>query len=261
MRKEFIHPVEFKTLFESAPGLNLVLLPNLTIVAVSNAYAKATMTVREDILGKGLFEVFPDNPGDADADGVSNLSASLNYVLQHKEAHTMAVQKYDIRRPDGTFEVRYWSPLNTPVLNQKGEVDYIIHRVEDVTDFIKLKEEDAARNKLTEGLYSRLHQTEIEIFKRSAEIQEINKKLLEEISERKKHEEVVKQLNADLLDINRELESFSYSVSHDLRAPLRAISGFSQILVEDYGKQLDGEAHRIINTIVGNAQKMGGTDR
>ncbi|HEY5405669.1 MAG TPA: PAS domain S-box protein [Ginsengibacter sp.] len=126
--------VDFKSLFESAPGLYLVLLPDFTIVAVSDAYLKATMTVREVIAGHGLFEIFPDNPDDNEADGVLNLRASLNYVVQHKEPHRMAVQKYDIRRPDGVFEARYWSPLNTPVLNAQNEVAYIIHNVTDVTD-------------------------------------------------------------------------------------------------------------------------------
>jgi PAS domain S-box-containing protein len=125
--------INFQSLFESAPGLYLILRPDLTIVAVSDSYLNATMTKREEILGRNLFEVFPDNPGDPVATGVSNLRASLNYVLQHGEPHTMAVQKYDIRRPDGTFEERYWSPLNTPVLNDKKELKYIIHSVEDVT--------------------------------------------------------------------------------------------------------------------------------
>jgi PAS domain-containing protein len=108
---------DFKSLFETAPGPYLVLLPDFTIAAVNDAYLKATMTEREAILGHGLFEIFPDNPDDNKADGVLNLRASLNYVLQHKQPHTMAVQKYDIRRPDGVFEERYWSPLNTPVFN------------------------------------------------------------------------------------------------------------------------------------------------
>ena len=53
---------DFRTLFESAPGLYLVLTPDLTIVAVSDAYLRATMTTREEILGLALFDVFPDNP-------------------------------------------------------------------------------------------------------------------------------------------------------------------------------------------------------
>lgn len=124
---------DFKLLFEKLPGLYLVLLPDLSITAVSDAYLKATLTERAAITGRNLFDVFPDNPDDIQADGVMNLRASLNYVLALKEPHTMALQKYDIRRPDGTFEVRYWSPVNTPVLDAQGGVAYIIHQVTDVT--------------------------------------------------------------------------------------------------------------------------------
>ena len=46
----------------------------------------------------------------------------------------MAVQQYDIRGQDGEWETRHWSPINTPVLDRYGRLDYIIHRVEDVTD-------------------------------------------------------------------------------------------------------------------------------
>lgn len=124
---------DLKPIFETLPGLYLVLDPDFTIKAVSNAYLQATMTKRESILGCGLFEVFPDNPDDGDADGVSNLRASLNYVLKHGKPHKMAVQKYDIRRTDGSFEERYWSPLNTPVFNEQNEITSIIHNVVDVT--------------------------------------------------------------------------------------------------------------------------------
>src|SRR6185295_3807750 len=69
--------LDFRLLFESAPGLYLVLAPDLTIVAVSDAYACATMTQRRDILGRHIFDVFPDNPADVDATGVHNLRLSL----------------------------------------------------------------------------------------------------------------------------------------------------------------------------------------
>jgi len=128
---------DFRTLFESAPGSYLALTPALVIVAASDAYLQVTMTRREEILGRHLFNVFPDNPGDATATGVSNLRASLTRVLQHRVPDAIAVQRYDIRRPDtegGEFEERYWSPINTPVFSPNGEIAYIIHRVEDVTE-------------------------------------------------------------------------------------------------------------------------------
>jgi light-regulated signal transduction histidine kinase (bacteriophytochrome) len=128
--------VDFRRLFESAPGLYLVLAPDLTILGVTDAYARATMQQRESMIGRGLFEVFPDNPDDPGADGVRNLRASLDRVRHGRIADTMAVQKYDIRKPDadgGGFEERYWHPVNTPVLDDAGELRYIIHAVEDVT--------------------------------------------------------------------------------------------------------------------------------
>jgi PAS domain S-box-containing protein len=70
------------------------------------------------------------------------------------------------------------------------------------------------------------------------------------ITERKLNEEKIQQ-------INKELEAFTYSVSHDLRAPLRAINGFTQILNEDYIHQLDAEAQRLMHTVTSNAQRMG----
>src|SRR5262249_37442696 len=116
---------DFKTLFESAPGLYLALTPDLRIVAVRDAYLRPTMAKRDDILGRGLFDVFPDNPDDPEATGTRNLAASLNRVLEKKVPDIMPVQKYDIRRPldeGGAFEERYWSPVNTPVLNEDKSI-------------------------------------------------------------------------------------------------------------------------------------------
>ena len=153
--------LDFKRLFEAAPGLSLVLLPNdptYTIIGVSNAYADATFTRREDIVGRGVFDVFPDNPDDRHATGVNNLHASLRRVLATRAADAMAVQKYDIRRPmeqGGEFEERYWSPVNSPVLDADGTVQWIIHRVEDVTEFLNLKRMEAEQGRVAEAEHPR----------------------------------------------------------------------------------------------------------
>jgi PAS domain S-box-containing protein len=173
-------PPDFRTLFERAPGLFLVLQPDLTIVAVSDAYLEATMTRREEIVGRGLFEVFPDNPDDPEATGVSNLRASLDRVRSSLVADTMAVQKYDIRRPDeegGGFEERYWSPVNTPILGEDGRLAYITHRVEDVTEFVRLKNLGTVERKLTEELQTRNAEAEAEVYRRAQEISATNRQL------------------------------------------------------------------------------------
>ena len=233
----------FRQLFEAAPGLYLVLLPDFTITAVSDNYLKATMTSRENITGRGIFDVFPDNPDDPEATGVSNLRSSLMHVRDHKETHTMAVQKYDIRRPDGSFEERFWSPLNKPVLDDEGNLIFIIHRVEDVTEYI-------IKEKINQEKTRLISEMETEIYKRAQEIQSYNDRLTKEIDERKLAEQAISQLN-------KELESFTYSVSHDLRAPLRVINGYADILLEDYRSKLDEEANRQLQVIKTNAVRMG----
>jgi PAS domain S-box-containing protein len=176
---------DFRELFEHAPSLFVVLSPDLTIVAVTNAYLAATMTTREKIVGRKLFEVFPDNPQDPEATGVRNLAASLETVLKTKAEHRMAVQKYDIRKPaekGGEFEVRYWSPLNCPVMDQAGNVQFIIHRVEDVTDLVRLGLEREQQDTQAENL-------EAEILRKTGELGTLTSLLQAERAARHTEEE------------------------------------------------------------------------
>lgn len=203
---------DFRALFESAPGLYLVLTPDLRIVAVSDAYLRATMTRRQEILGRDIFDVFPDNPQDPNATGVRNLRASLQRVLRHGSADAMAVQKYDIRRPEadgGGFEERYWSPVNSPVLGRDKQIEYIIHRVEDVTELVRLKQEGSEQHKLTEELRSRAERMEADVFLRSRELDESNRRL--------------RRANDELALLNDELACLNEQGIRDRDAHIRSI--------------------------------------
>lgn len=171
-----------KAILEAAPDLYLILCPKLNIVGASMTYLKAMMVRREEILGQYIFDVFPDNPDDTSATGVSNLCHSLNRVLKDKICDAMAVQKYEIRRPSslgGDFEVRYWSLLNCPVLDKNNCVKYIIHRVEDVTEFFHFQQSHDPQLKIIEMLQSHEGKMAVEIVKRAKDIQELNEKLQE----------------------------------------------------------------------------------
>jgi len=168
--------MDYAALFAATPSPYLVLVPDLVIVEVNQAYLDATGRTRAELLGKHIFEAFPDNPADPEADGVRNLSASLHRVLALRKPDTMALQKYDIPVMDepGAFEERWWSPINTPILAPGGSVQWIIHRVEDVTAFVQAR---VAGNQPPVQQLTKRDALEAELYARARELQRLNEEL------------------------------------------------------------------------------------
>jgi PAS domain S-box-containing protein len=132
-----VNSSDIQRVFRHLPGSFLVLKPDeaFTIVAASQDYYRVTHTT-EKILGRPFFEVFPENPAAPDARGARDLGGSLAHVCATREAEVVAPQRYDLPLPaerGGGFEERYWSAVNSPVFDDDGQLEYLIHRIEDAT--------------------------------------------------------------------------------------------------------------------------------
>lgn len=210
---------QLQSILHATPDLYLILTPSFIIVDASDAYLKAVMLERRDMVGRSMFDVFPDNPDDPHATGSHNLRASLNNVIKNRAPDTMAVQQYDIRTPaerGGHFEKRFWSPVNSPVFDENNNLAFILHRVEDVTEFINLKEKESEQQRKNQMLVSQAGQMELEIYQRAQEIQETNKKLSASIA-------LAEQAN-------QAKSAFLATMSHEIRTPLNGVIGMTNLL-------------------------------
>lgn len=162
--------IDYRAVFQALPGMVALLTPDLVYADVTEDFLRYCGRSREQLIGRHLFEVFPDNPHDPAATGVRNLEASLLRVLAGGERDTMAIQRYDVQSLEkpGEWVKRFWSPINAPVLDDEGQVVLLVHRVEEVTELLRAHGQ-------TEGDRPRV--LEAALYTRSRELQEVNDRL------------------------------------------------------------------------------------
>jgi PAS domain S-box-containing protein len=157
------------SVFQSIPGNIALLLPDApvyTIIATTDGYLRISGRSKEELIGKGLFEAFPNPPDDPNLTSEKRLRASLEHTVKLKEPHRLPLHRYDIYTADGFFDERYWSAVNKPVLNEAGEIIYILHCAEDITVQIIAEQREQQLTKVEtqhQGLrtaYSRLQESE-----------------------------------------------------------------------------------------------------
>lgn len=165
-----------------------------------------------------------------------DIMESLGYKKQDYEGkhptEIASLENYERSKPlyDRVFKGEHFSVERSSELG-----DYIIH-------FVPMEDDNGT---VESALIIALDITEIK--KAQREVAELNRDLEKKVLDR----------TEQLTSVNKELESFSYSVSHDLRAPLRAINGYAKMIEEDYGSHLDEEGKRLLTNVQYNAQRMG----
>ncbi|MDH6520687.1 serine phosphatase RsbU (regulator of sigma subunit) [Streptomyces sp. SAI-135] len=162
--------IDYPAVFQALPGMVALLTPDLVYADVNEEFLRMAGRRREEVVGRYLFDVFPDNPNDTASTGMLNLAASLHRVLETGERDSMALQRYDVEVPGrpGVWEERYWSPCNAPVLGADGKVELLVHRVEEVTELIRARGGQGG---------DRARVLEAELYTRARELQALNERL------------------------------------------------------------------------------------
>ncbi|GAA4384728.1 PAS domain-containing protein [Hymenobacter koreensis] len=150
---DYVNPVDYQKLFRALPDNFLLIAPNAeaTIVDNTDAHVAVSLKSREEVVGKPFFEAYPS----ADKNESEVIRTSHEYVRQHLAPHTMPLIRYDLEMPaaqGGGFEEMYWQATHYPVLDEAGQLQYILQRTRNVTEQYRADQQRLAiQQELTES--------------------------------------------------------------------------------------------------------------
>lgn len=180
---------------------------NFDFIRVNESYAKSDERDPSEYIGHNHFEFYP-----------SDAKPIFEEVVKTKKPYFVTSRPFEYAgHPERG--VTYWDWTLFPILDFKGEVDFLVFSLNNVTERVRAEEE--------------------------------LKKYRDHL------EDIIAERTEELEAANKELEAFSYSVSHDLRVPLRAVDGFARILMDEYRDQLPPEGQHYLQTICESSQQMG----
>ncbi|VXB58161.1 Histidine kinase [Burkholderia sp. 8Y] len=237
-----------------SPCLLLAVDGRYSILDANDAYLRETVSDRADLIGRAVFDAFPDNPADQKSEATKTLGESLERVIRLRRTDAMALQRYDV--PDrssqtGAFLVRYWSPINIPLLNPDGSVAFIIHRVENVTDLVAdVQRRGTAPSGQKDDRGTTHVESESELIRRSRQLSNSNQEL------RRLSEEAF-ALAARLKDESLRKDEFLAMLGHELRNPLAGLaSAFQLIDMSDAAQGVPAEIGSLINRQIGTLTRL-----
>lgn len=220
-----ISDVGLRGLFDVLPSPYVLLSPDLTIVGANNSYLSVTMTSRSEIVGRPLFEVFPDNPAVPEAEAEIHLRASLERATRDHGTDVMPILRHDVRSPRGEFVERFWCPSVTTVWLE-GELAYVVLHMEDVTEVVHATQTAIEQAQATQQLQARYDQTNLQSQARE-------RVLLARIAADRERLQGVIAAKEEFLSI----------VSHELRTPITIVRGNATLLLRP-ALTLDEDARR-----------------
>lgn len=165
-----MNELDFRAVFDALPSPFMVLDRDLCYVHANPAYTSVIMRPLEQLLGRNIFDLFPNED-----DGGRRLRASFERVLETGERDTIAFIPYDIPRPDsqgGGFEQRYWTAIHSPIRDNGGKVTHVLQNTVDVTEMVRLQAASALPYRSVSGA--------TDLLQRAREAEETNQRLLAE---------------------------------------------------------------------------------
>ncbi|WP_197042952.1 PAS domain-containing sensor histidine kinase [Microbispora rosea] len=235
-------------MFKALVSPLLIMTPDFVVVAANDSFLKLVGRSQADLLGRHFCAVFPGNPkapNDPDVQGVVRLRASVERVVATGKRDIMALQRYDIEANDrpGVFEERYWSVSNSPVLGPDGEVKLIVHRSEEVTDFLQelrlSGERDVTRAR------SELEAMRTDLYARACELQELNEEL-------KQAHRQQRQTTSMLREVIERQRRFVFDASHDLRNPITGLLTELEVAIAEP----DSDLHQILRKLLMDVERL-----
>lgn len=167
--------VDLASAFDASPNPYVLITPDLRIAGLNQAYLDVTHSTRDAIIGQPLFAAFDSGPGEEAPENVRQVRASIEKARDTRQADHLALVKFAIARPNGAgdlvYEDSYWSATHTPILNDAGEVAYILQHTTDITELQRLRtlaaEDPSALELILGG----------SVFTRARAVQEDNRRL------------------------------------------------------------------------------------
>ncbi|WP_234343571.1 SpoIIE family protein phosphatase [Streptomyces sp. NRRL F-5123] len=169
--------LDYAALFAAVPAACVVLDPNLTIITCNNAYTEVTGRTAAELSGRSFFDAYPPDPDEPTSHAAEVQRHGLDLALRTGEPNMLLLHRFAIPHPGkpGTFDPRWWNVTNRPLVGPDGQVELIIHRIDDVTSFVRWEREGV--EPVPDGELMKAPRAEL--FTRARELQQANARLQE----------------------------------------------------------------------------------